>query len=136
MRDGYLLIETSPAHPGLIRVHARETAPAAPEDNIRFVARFSDLDAALMHLHEALRRKLIDVDDRVYRADVRDAIAAADAIELPHRRLFADPNPDRDPALAADIAERHLRHRRWYRVFDAVGILGLLLLAALTLLGW
>ena len=61
MRDGYLLIETDPAHPGLIRLRGLDAPPPSRSDDTRFVGHFNDVDAALMHFHEGLKRHLLDV---------------------------------------------------------------------------
>ena len=63
---GYLSLYSDPGRPGVVRVvSAREAPPGLPapaDPRLRYVARFEDLDAARMHLHEALRRGLVDVD--------------------------------------------------------------------------
>jgi hypothetical protein len=143
MRAGYLTLETHPAHPGLVRLRGLEAAPPTPAPppadgdapTLRFAARFSDLDAALMHFHSGLRRALVDLDGRLYRAPLGDAVAVAEAIELPHRRVFIDPALAHDQRLANTVETLHRRHRRWDRFFNAVGIAALVLLAIRALFG-
>ena len=150
MRQGYLLIETHPDHPGRIHIRGVEHLEAIPPDaippdasraeparkpRIRYAARFGDLDVALMHAHTALRRRLIDIDAHLYRADPVTAVAAVDAIELNHRRVYLDPGLAADPALEGEIARRHRVHRRIDRFWNGVGIAALLLLLAKLLLG-
>ena len=63
MDTGFLFLQTSPSHPGLVRMlttteeapnPASQGGPAA-DPAIRFVARFNDLDAARLHAFSALR---------------------------------------------------------------------------------
>jgi hypothetical protein len=62
------------------------------------------------------------------------AVAAAEAIELPHRRVFIDPELADDPDLQVAIERLHRAHRRWDRFFNLVGVAALLLLLATTFL--
>lgn len=155
MRQGYLLIETHPDHPGRIHIRGVDHLEAIPPDaippdairpgptraepvrepRIRYAARFGDLDVALMHAHTVLRRGLIDIDAHLYRADPVTAVAAVDAIELNHRRVYLDPCLAADPGLEAEIARHHRVHRRIDRIWNGVGIAALLLLLAKLLLG-
>jgi hypothetical protein len=139
MREGYLLVETNPAHPGKVRLRGIDDPPEGTavgvDPNLRFIARFHDLDAALMHFHAGLSRRLLDVNERIYRADPVEAVSVADAIELPHRRIYLDPALDRDGQLTAAIQRLHRRHRRWKRFFNGVGIAAVILLLAKLLLG-
>lgn len=134
MERGYLLIETDPARPGVVQARTSGEAPAVTP-GLRFVARFDDIDAAMMHLHTALRWRLIDVDARLYRAEIADAVAAADAIALDHRRIYLDPALADDPAIAEGIARLQARHRRWDRIFTGIGIAAVLLLIIQALFG-
>lgn len=141
MQGGYLLVETHPAHPGLVRIRTAEQAPAEPVNDdaeaprLRYAARFVDLSAAQMHAHELLRRHLVDVDSRLYRADAITAVSAAASIGLSHRRVYLDPELAADPALAEAIARRRTRRQRAWRMWDAIGIGALLFLLARLLLG-
>jgi hypothetical protein len=139
MREGYLLVETNPAHPGKVRLRGIDDLPEGTavgvDPNLRFIARFHDLDAALMHFHAGLSRRLLDVNERIYRADPVEAVSVADAIALPHRRIYVDPALDRDGKLTAAIQRLHRRHRRWERFFNGVGIAAVILLLAKLLLG-
>jgi hypothetical protein len=110
-----------------------EVAPEAPE-GAGIVAYFWDLDAAMMHFHADLRRRLLDVDRRAYRADMVEAAAALDAIELQHQRTYLAPALAASPALSEATQRLHHQHQRWRRVFDWLGIIGLLLLFLMSLL--
>lgn len=142
MQGGYLLVETHPAHPGLVRIRTAEQAPAeratdhAGAPRLRYAARFDDLSAAQMHAHELLRRRLVDVDSRLYRTDPITAVSAAESIGLHHRRVYLDPELAAEPALAEAIARRCARRQRLSRLWDAVGIGALLFLLARLLLGF
>jgi|OpeIllAssembly_1097287.scaffolds.fasta_scaffold78926_3 hypothetical protein len=144
MREGYLLIETNPDHPGRIRIQGAESRPVespidgspGPHARLRYVARFGDLDAALMHAHTALRRGLIDIDAHLYSTDPVTAVGAIDAIDLSHRRIYLDPELAADPALEAEIGRRRRMHRRIDRIWNGVGIAAILLLIIKLLLGF
>jgi len=135
MDQGYLLLETHPEHPGLVHVRTSTQVSLTPPPNLRFAARFRDIDAALMHFHEGLRRRLVDLDARLYRADITEAIAIADAIDLEHRRVFIDPAIAGDPRLDANLARRRSRHRRWDLIFNGIGLAALALLLFRVLTG-
>jgi hypothetical protein len=136
MRQGYLTIETNHAHPGMIRLRGLDSSPTAFPSYLKYVARFPDVDAALMHFHSGLRRRLVDVDKRLYRASETEAIAVSEAIELPHRRIYLDPELAQDPNLPGAVERLHRSHRFCARLFDLIGILALLALLALTLAGF
>jgi hypothetical protein len=135
MRQGYLTIETQLAHPGMVRLSGLDSSPTEFPPHLKYVARFSDLDAALMHFHTGLRRRLVDADRRLYRASETEAVAVSEAIELSHRRIYLDPELAQDPNLPHAVERLHRLHRLWTRLFDLIGILALLALLALTFLG-
>lgn len=138
MRLGYLAIWTDSGRPGLIRLTVSSSVPAplgaagADRSQLHFCARFDDLDAALMHFHSEMPRRLVDVDARLYRASVMEAVIAADAIALGHRCIYIDPALAESPMLREAIERRRARHAVWSRVFDWVGYLALAVLLALT----
>lgn len=145
MTPGHLSILTNDRHPGLIRVlldvdpPATEPAPGSPL-RIRYVARFNDSDAALMHTHEILKRRLVDLDTHLYRASVEFAIAAVASLRLGHREVFLDnglPAQIRAaiPGLTRSLQDRHRRKERLFETLGYIGI-GLLLLNLLGLLSW
>lgn len=134
MRSGYLTVETRSGRPGLVRIHTCAVRPpseklTAADPRVCYMARFQDTEAALMHAHNALRRSLVDVDARLYRADPIDAIA------LSHERLHLDPDLANSPSLARKIAQRRARQARIDRLWERVGVAALVLLAVLLLLG-
>lgn len=133
MDSGYLLIETRAGDPGVIRIRTSDRAPPAAAPDLRFAARFDDRDAALMHLHQALRRGLLDVDQGLYRADLLTAVAAADASMLRHQRTYLDPALAGDPALDAAIASRQRRWRRLDALWTGIGLLAVAWLVAMLL---
>ena len=103
MKAGYLAIETPPEEKhlsGLIKVISWDELPPAPDDaegrkypeNVHYIARFNDILAATMHFHNALRHKLEDLDEHIYRAELTDAIAVIEAEDdLRHERIWIDP---------------------------------------------
>lgn len=135
MRPGYLILEADPAFPGVVRLRGVEEAPAEFHSPLTYIARFADLDTALMHFHGRLARRLIDVNIGLYRVTKGQAAAVAEAIELPHRRVYLDPQLADSPEFR-DLVERLNRmHRLRSWLFDWVGIIALLALFAVTLVG-
>jgi hypothetical protein len=135
MRQGYLTIETNLAHPGMVRLRGLDSIPTEFPPHLKYVARFSDLDAALMHFHTGLRRRLVDVDKRIYRASETEAVAVSEAIELSQRRIYLDPELTQDPNLPCTVERLHRTHRFQTGLFDLIGILALLALLAATVVG-
>ena len=136
---GYLCLRTVPDRPGVIQVLMRSTLPEGiptPEDpELRYVARFTDVDAARMHAHEALHRGLLDVEQRLYRADLASAVAAVEADGLRHERIWIDPAAGPEVlARVEDEAEalRRSRERR-NRMWTVLGWIGVVLLLGKTL---
>jgi hypothetical protein len=135
MQSAYLAIETHPARPGMVRL---VLAPHQPDPDstgqagrrLRYVARFNDGDAAMMHTHELLRRRLVDLDARLYRVSCELAVAAIESLGLAHKRVYLD--PEFEHRQRSEIAQRTLRfrHKRQLkeRVFNYVGYMGIALL--------
>ncbi len=138
MRTGYLYVEIHPLHPGQIRICQRDSLPDAGQRSngasIEFIVRFSDIDAAQMHVHQILRHKLIDIDKHLYQASLAEAIAAIDASDLPHEQIWQDPSLD-EPTQArvrqffTDIRQRQQSRDMFWRSVGIGGIVTLILLA-------
>jgi hypothetical protein len=127
-------VETHDDRPGLSRLVLSEVPPSTtPPDGptrIRYTARFNDSEAALMHAHEILKRRLLDPDAHLYRVPVEHAIAATESIRLRHRDVYLDGElTDRSrreiERLKAQFCERQQRKDR---LFDTLGYIGLGLL--------
>jgi hypothetical protein len=77
MKTGYLYLQTHPDHPGMVRFLTRDTMPDTDPASdshapaIRYVARFSDIEAAQMHVQNSLHRQLVDIDTHMYRVACR-----------------------------------------------------------------
>jgi hypothetical protein len=135
LRHGHLAVETHVDRTGLVRLFVAEHSPAPEADDsrqpqVRYVARFNDSEAALMHAHEHLKRRLIDPDSRLYRASLEQAVAAIETIELRHRRIYLDPNLGDGSLDAIDSESRRFRRiqERRRRFFEAMGYIGIGLL--------
>lgn len=135
MRQAYLAIETHLDRPGFVRLFLAEHSPApaagdSGQPQVRYVARFNDSEAALMHAHEYLKRRLIDPDSRLYRASLELAVAAVEAVELRHRRIFLDPFLDDKSLEVIDAEQQRLMRiqERKRRFFEAMGYIGIGLL--------
>ena len=143
MRRGFLLIETRADRPGLVRIHGTETesepAPSFPQRDdrprLRYCAHFHDLDAALMHTHEPLRRQLVDVDKGLYRVDPLEAVAAAQSVNLRHWQTYIDAEIADNPRLAEIVTARLRRKKGFWLLWNIVGAIAILLLLLKPLLG-
>lgn len=139
MKTGFLTLLTHPAHPELVLARTLDKPPElyALKDGseIRYVARFADIEAALMHLQNSMHTALVDLENRCYRKSLAEMIAAVEADGLEHRRIWIDPAI---PAEALTHIERltqkaRFSQRRIDRIWQAVGVLGLLLLLFFSL---
>ena len=135
MNKGYLFIEVSPSHPGLIRLGEKNRLPQTgtsinSDPCIIYVAQFDDIEAAAMHCHELLKFHLFDLNSRLYRTDPVKAVAAIEADSLNHRPVFLHPDMDQISSLNLDqevaniMDEQERTERRWKTIGKvAVGIL-------------
>jgi hypothetical protein len=132
---GYLYLQTHPEHPGLVRFLIAERNPdlnrADAGAEIRYIARFNDVDAARMHVQNALHGRLIDLDARIYRTGLAEAIAVVEADNLSHERIWIDPALDAQTMQRVEqlTAQGRARIRRWDRVWQTVGYFFLAFLA-------
>ena len=140
MSSGYLYLVTHQQHPGLLRVLTAQHQPTLQQASggsaIRYLVRCNDVETASLHLHTALRRRLVDIDNHLYRCDLTQAIAAVAADDLRHRQVWIDPSlkPEELRQVAALTSLRRARQRqidRFWRTVGGVGI-ALLLLHALV----
>lgn len=135
MKNGYLSIETHRDRPATVRLFS-SSEPPDPEagvqaaQRIRYIARFNDREAALMHVHEALKRRLIDPETHLYRVPVERAIAAAESLDLKHTRIYVDTEFGDDAhASIAAFTERFRRNARLKEIFfQTLGYIGIGLL--------
>jgi hypothetical protein len=140
MQLGYLSIETHSDRPGLLRMALSARCPAVPERRadgplrVRYIARFNDGEAALMHVHQLLRGRLVDVDSGIYRGDLVTAVTAIESLGLPHGRIYLDPQIDGEhrSLINARVLSLGAKRRRLERFWNAVGYiaLGFLMLQA------
>lgn len=135
MQPGYLTVETHAGHAGLSRLKLRREQPdpdptGHEQPRIRYVAQFNDGDAALMHTHEILKRRLLDPDTHLYRIAPERAVAAVESLGLRHRRVYLDPDfPEQSRTTIAQFTARFARQReRRERFFQTLGYIGIALL--------
>jgi len=143
MKTGYLYLQTHPDHPGMVRFLTRDKMPdldpasGSHEPAIRYVARFSDIEAAQMHVQNSLHRQLVDIDTHMYRVSLPEAMAVIESDGLKHERVWLDPSlGDRELGLMEQSArERRNKFRQSDRIWQGVGLLfvALLLLRVLGL---
>ncbi len=134
MKAGYLTLITHPDHPGLVRARLDEELPelkTLPDGSeIRYVARFTDEEAALMHVQNAMHSALVDLENRIYRKPLAAMIACVEADVLDHARVWIDPglSEEMNRQITSETRRRVTRQRWVDRVWQAVGLIALLLL--------
>lgn len=139
MKAGFLTLETHPDHSGLVRVQMRDSLPELKrqEDGteIRYVARFQDLEAGQMHVQNEMHRYLVDLENRIYRKALSEMIACVEADGLDHARVWIDPaiSEKESEHIASMILRLRKRHEMVDRIWQAVGIAGLVLLLITSL---
>ncbi len=141
MDQGYLYLETRPEQPGTVRLHHSDTPPARHgagyANGIRYVARFSNGLVAQMHVHNTLKRKLLDLNTRVYQVELAEAIAAIEAEDLKHTRVWIDPALDTAVLQQIDIfmLANQQHQQRTDRLFKIAGGIGIALLLFTFIVG-
>jgi hypothetical protein len=134
MKTGFLTLTTHPDHPGLVRAQVRDELPevSTQQDGseIRYIARFSDGEAALMHVQNSMHAYLEVLESRIYRRSLGQMIACVEADGLEHKRIWMDPTLDEKSLqqIAHETQKRARARRRGERVWQIVGYLALLLL--------
>ena len=135
MRPGYLSIQTHDDHRGWIRILVTAHQPAVEPDpqmtpRIRYTAQFNDREAALMHTHEFLKRRLLDPDAHLYRVDLAQAIAAVESVDLRRRTVYWDPQMDDETRSQIEriINANRVMQRRKDHFFRALGYIGIAIL--------
>lgn len=133
--EGYLYLQTHPDHPGLVRVLSARRQPtlggsAKDGSIVRYLVYCGDVETARFHLHSALRRRLLDIDNQLYRSSLPVAIAAVVGGSLSYRQIWIDPAlPQSDHDLIASLARRRRsRQRRIDRIWQTVGGIGIALM--------
>jgi len=135
VNTGYLSIETHDEYRGLIRFVLSDRQPD-PEPTlhstrrIRYIARFNDNAAGLMHAHEILKRRLVDPDGHIYRVPMERAIAAVESLGLAHRRIYLDADFSADTKAQIEVLadQYRARQRRLETFFQTLGYIGVGLL--------
>ncbi|MES9991595.1 MAG: hypothetical protein ABW098_06540 [Candidatus Thiodiazotropha sp.] len=141
MKTGYLTLETHPEHQGMVRVHVKDELPNTQDgsygSHVRYIARFNDIEAGQMHLHNMMHTHLVDLDNHIYRIELNQAIAAIEADDLNHTRVWMDPSlSDDDRSLIDQQTNRfRLRHKRWNRFWMIVGGFFIVLFLVMSTIG-
>jgi len=142
MRSGYLYLETRDDHPGMVRVRETTELPSTQQGQagarIRAISSYQDIDAAAMHVHEHLKRHLLDVDTHLYEVSLAEALAALRTLSLTCRMVWTDPAIDQETLDARDaFIKDHKSGRRhrdvWIRIITwiAIALLAINLLSGL-----
>jgi hypothetical protein len=134
VKTAFLYIETHLQWPGLVRIGVVDSVPPTGlrgQRRTHYVARFTDAEAALMHTHELLKRRLLDPDERLYRVSPVRAIAAAMSLGLRHTDVYLDDDLGEAERAQIDVLVDRFRARRRHvdRIFAwlGYGAIGLLL---------
>jgi hypothetical protein len=141
MKTGYLTLETHPEHQDLVRVLMKDVLPNTQEathgSQIRYIARFNDIEAGQMHLHNMMHNNLVDLDNHIYRIDLSKAIAAIEADDLNHARVWIDPSLSDSDRFQIDQQTSifKLRHRRWNKFWLFVGGFFVVLFVIMSIIG-
>lgn len=139
MKTGFLTLTTHTEHPGLVRaqIHDQppELKPLPDGSEIRYVARFRDGEAALMHVQNAMHAYLEDLENRIYRRPLEEMIASVEADGLDHERVWMDTSLDAEELrqIDRDTQKRKAAHRWGDRAWQIVGYLAILLLILISL---
>ncbi|WP_299875791.1 hypothetical protein [uncultured Cocleimonas sp.] len=146
MKAGYLAIESPPIgtdDPGLIKILSWDELPheatqnqdeanhANYPKNVHYVAQFNDILAAGMHFHNGLRRQLVDINEKTYRAELTHAIAVIEAeSDLRHERIWMDPAIDQNDLEAINQDADKIRSKK-EKINLLIKILGIFAVALL-----
>ena len=139
MKSGFLSLITHPEYPGLVSAQIQDSLPELiPREDggeIRYLARFDDIDTALMHVHNRMHRALVNLESRIYRKSLEEMIACAEAIALEHSRVWIDPRltSEQQAHIGAMTEQLKSSRRRIDRIWQFAGLLGVLLLLLLSL---
>lgn len=139
--NGYIYLETHADQPGQIRVLTQDEQPAhgQPDDpvQIRYIANFKNAHIAYMHVHNTLKKKLVDINTRFYTASLPEAIAAIECEDLAHERVWLDPSLTEDEVNKIDVHTLAFKKGQTLvnRAYLMVGGIGLLLLLFIILGG-
>jgi hypothetical protein len=134
MKTGFLTLITHSEHPGLVRAQLRDELPELKSQQdggeIRYVARFRDGEAGLMHVQNAMHSHLEDLENRIYQTPLGQMIACVEADGLEHERVWMDPALDEEELRQIDreVKKRKTRRKRGERAWQIAGYLALLLL--------
>jgi hypothetical protein len=139
MKTGFLTLITHPEHPELVRAQIRDELPELKSQQdggeVRYVARFRDGEAALMHVQNVMHSHLENLENRIYRRPLEQMIACVEADGLEHERVWIDPALDDEKLrqLDRDIKKRKSSRKRGEQAWQIVGYLALLLLILISL---
>jgi hypothetical protein len=139
MKTGFLSLITHPEHPGLVRASVHTDLPELKRktdgSEIRYLARFRDSEAGLMHVQNAMHAALVNRDLRIYRKSLAKMIACVEADGLDHERIWIDPKiPNEElEEIVTETRLRKVSQRRFDLFWRIIGYLALLLLLLTSL---
>lgn len=127
MYEGYISLRTHPDQPGLVRLVPSESNPRsepahAGTGQLRYVLKFVDLDTAMQHAHNAMRRQLVDINQHLYKTPLAAAMGDLDAIEIRHELIWQDPELTEEELdqMEDELVHRHQGQRRRDRVIQVI----------------
>jgi hypothetical protein len=140
MKTGFLTLITHPEHPDLVRARILDEPPELKrqEDGseIRYVARFKDGEAGLMHVQNAMHADLVDLESRIYRNSLSNMIATIEADSLDHKRIWLDPAIPLEEREQIDSLTLQKQKSKQHidRIWQIIGALAVLFLLLTSLL--
>ena len=132
MQIGFLGLITNPNFPDRLRVVTWEKLPEKVdnkfEKNIRYIARFNDILAAKLQLHNALRHSLLDANYDLYQTTLEKAISVIESNEeLRQERIWIDSTLNKKTIKILTV-RRKQQQKRINIIIQFVGILAIALL--------
>ncbi len=137
MQMGFLGVVTNTEFPDRVKIVAWDKYPQNKNNNygekIRYITKFNDVLAAKMHVHNTLKRQLLDSNSDLYKADVIKAIAAIESDDdLRQEKIWMDENIDSEILDSIeDIIDKNRSKKKRINFFIylfAYAVLGLLAL--------
>lgn len=136
MKKAWIVLEHAADTMDAMRFSVHDTQPQ-PGDSVIYYCQFSDSEAAMMHIHNLLKRSLIDLDQHSYAATVVESLAAIKAIELHRSDEWVNPSinehviDEMNNHLSA-IRQKSEKHKFYLKI---VQIIAISLLIVVLLLG-
>lgn len=126
MKKAWIVLEHAADTMDAMRFSVHDTPPL-PDDSVVYYCQFSDSEAAMMHIHNLLKRSLIDLDQHSYAATVAESLAAIKAIELHRSDEWVNPSInehviDEMNKQLSDIRQKSEQHKFYLKIVQVIAI--------------